>query len=156
MSTPLLATTAIGAGTGITNAIIQGNAAKSAAQTQAQAAQTAAAQQQAAIEKARQEAMPLYQQAQDTIARNQAQGQAALAPYAAQGQQGLTALSSFLGVPSGGTAAAAPAGATMPLSAVAGQPQGGGMVTLQAPNGQTQQVPASQAAFYLARGARRV
>jgi hypothetical protein len=164
------------------------------AKKQSDAAQTASAQQQQA-----------------------AQGQARLDPYAAQGAAGMTALSSFLGVPparGGANPALSPLAATpsqqasanafMPTAVanannpptggpvpagarpmnvygatgyvgpgtpnglpmqgpVTGAPRpavpqgpGPGMVTLRAPNGQTQQVPAAQAEYFVARGATRV
>lgn len=69
------------------------------AKKQAGAVKDAAAQQTAAGEAAQAAQTPLYTRALEIAQQQAAQGQARLDPYAQQGQAGLTALSSFLGVP---------------------------------------------------------
>jgi hypothetical protein len=149
------------------------------AHQQAKAAKKAAEQQQQGVREARAYAEPLYEQARSEMGQIFERGQAGLAPYAQQGTQGLYALSDFLGVPRAPVPAAAtgapgaaappvpwPAGRTRPPDApVVGQavprgtPAPGGQssyVTLRAPTGQTQPVPAEHVDYYLARGATRV
>src|SRR4029450_5746465 len=139
-----LALPLISAGTDIAGAIIGGKAAGKASQ-----------QQQAAVKQAQPQQAALYQQALQIAQQQAQQGQAALAPYASMGGQGLTALTSLLGV-------AAPPAASAPRLTTPGGPAANtlagapGMVLLRAPTGQTQAVPADQAAFFLARGATRV
>jgi hypothetical protein len=162
----------IGAGTQLYAAKKQGDAAKKAGE-----------QQQAGVKEARAYAEPLYNQARDQMGQVYQQSQAGLAPFAAQGTQGLYALSDFLGVPrapAGANTMTAPAptstappvatptftprpmppGATVVGSAV---PRGtvpaatqSSYVTLRAPTGEQQQVPAEHANYYLSRGATRV
>jgi hypothetical protein len=167
----------IGAGTQVAGSVIGSKAAKKASQQQQQAAQQAIAY-----------AEPRYQQALQ-IAQQQAElGRAGLQPFVNQGLQGLgagqgglTALTSFLGLPARANAGmAGTAGgmnrAGMPpsnpnaaafgnlaqgaLGAGAAMVPGGNLqrptVMLRAPTGQVQAVPADQADFYLARGAQRV
>jgi hypothetical protein len=149
----------------------------------AQAAQKASEQQQQAAKEAIAYAEPKYQQALQIAQQQAALGRAGLQPYTAQGQQGLTALSSLLGLPASASAGMAGAGgvnragmpppgaigAESPYTRVgAGGPPGiptGGVavprgtappVMLRAPTGQVQAVPADQAEFFLARGAQRV
>lgn len=109
---------------------MQAGAAKGAAKTQA-----------AAAEQARLLQQQMYQQTR-----------ADLSPYMQQGSQGLSALSSLLGV--GGIAPTSGLKPVPPPTAPA--PGAGGMVMLRAPTGQTQAVPAEQAEFFLSRGATRV
>jgi hypothetical protein len=156
------------AGASAYGAYKQGKAAKEASQQQVAASQQALAAQ-----------APLYQQALQIAQQQAEQGRAGLMPYAQQGGQGLTALSSFLGVPASAGGPGAGAGvnrAGMPppqnpnaaafgnlaqgaLGAGAALAPGGTLqkptVMLRAPTGQTQAVPADQAAFFLARGATR-
>jgi hypothetical protein len=170
----------LAAGGQIGGAAIGSKAAKKASEQQQQAAQQAIAY-----------AEPKYQQALQ-IAQQQAElGRAGLQPYNLQGQQGLqtgqqglTALTSLLGLPASANTGMAGAGgvnrAGMPppggipaleapyTRAGAGGPPGiptGGVavprgtaptVMLRAPTGQVQAVPADQADFYVARGAQRV
>jgi hypothetical protein len=147
----------------VTGLIIAGSAAASAyaAHKQSSAAKKAAEQQAASANRAIDLQREMYQQ-----------GRQDLTPYMQGGNQGLTALTSLLGVapPPG---AAPPMGAPMAAPGFPGtrpmppgaiptggaQPRPGGapgMVLLRAPTGQQQAVPADQAAFYLARGATRV
>jgi hypothetical protein len=153
----------IGAAASLGSAAISAHAAGKASDQQQQASKDALAAQ-----------GPLYQQAL-AIAQQQAQqGQARLDPYAQQGGAGLTALTSFLGVPvpkapnpaqglSAGTGGFGPGQQTYGAGSMLGQlatgqavPPPGGTVLLRAPNGQTQAVPADHADYYVARGATRV
>ena len=118
------------------------------------AAGKAADQQRAAIDQAIALQTPLYNQALTIAQEHEAQGRADLAPYAGAGAQGLTSLTSLLGLPSAPAPRAPVSAPTAPPTAPTGAP--GGMVLLRAPTGQTQAVPADQAAFYVARGATRV
>lgn len=89
-------------GTGTAIAIAAGVGAGASiygAKKQSAAAQTASQQQTAAAQEARAAQAPLYAQALQIAQQQAAQGQARLDPYAQQGGAGLTALSSFLGVP---------------------------------------------------------
>jgi hypothetical protein len=160
----------IGAGSQVAGSVIGSKAAKKASEQQQQAAQQAIAY-----------AEPKYQQALQIAQQQAALGRAGLQPYATQGQQGLTALSSLLGLPASANAGMAGAAggvnrAGMPppnpnaaafgnlaqggLAAGAAMMPGGNLqrptVMLRAPTGQVQAVPADQADFYLARGAQRV
>jgi len=103
-----------------------------------------------------------YGQALQIAQEQNALGRAGLQPFAAAGTQGMTALSSLLGLPAqagvGAPAMPAPvnrAGMAPPQMA-GGMGGAQGMVMLKAPTGQTQAVPATQVDFYLARGAQRV
>jgi hypothetical protein len=139
------------------------------AKKQAGAAKEAAKTQAAAAEQARLLQQQMYQQTR-----------ADLSPYMQGGSQGLSSLTSLLGVggvaPSSGLAPMAPPAApgqartptpgavytghqavprgSVPQSAYGAAP--GGTVLLRAPTGQIQPVPADQAEFFLARGATRV
>jgi hypothetical protein len=158
MPIPLLGYLAIAGGTTLVNWLTGRSAAK--------ASEKAATQQQEGVREARAYAEPLYQRAQDIAAQTYGQGSAALAPYAQQGTAGLTALSSFLGVPAARAAApGAPPRGPAPLAALGqtgppavppGMRGAPGVVRLRAPTGQVQAVPADQVAFFLARGATRV
>lgn len=114
----------VGTGTLITMAAIGAGASAGAsiygAHKQGQAAQTASQQQQAAAAAALARQTPLYSQALQIAQQQATQGQARLDPYAQQGGAGLTALSSFLGVPqpSGGAARSA---ALSPMAATPAQ-----------------------------------
>jgi hypothetical protein len=129
-------------GTGLTIALVAGAAASAGASIygahkQGEAAKTAGEQQQAAAKAAGAQQGPLYQRALDIAQQQAAQGQARLDPYAQQGGAGLTALSSFLGVPqpSAGAsaarnAAASPYAATpTQLASAASYTQGAGAQT---------------------------
>jgi hypothetical protein len=148
LKSPLGIMSLVGAGGDITGSLIN-----------ARAAEKASKQQQEAINRALAMQGPLYDRALAIAEQQHTQGRADLQPYATAGTQGVTALTALLGLP----AAAAPAAPRMtspggpalqPLSSVAGS--GGGMVQLRAPNGQTKQVPADQAQYFVARGATRV
>src|SRR5262252_3390165 len=110
---------------GVASSAIQAHAAGKAAQQQQQAADRALALQQ-----------QMYQQTRSD-----------LAPYMGAGNQGLTSLTSLLGV--GGGPQAGMSGPPPPL----GQ---GATVLLRAPDGTQQAVPAALAGHYLSRGATRV
>lgn len=176
-------------GTGTAIAIAAGVGAGASiygANKQAGAAKTASQQQQAAAQQALAQTNPLYPQALQIAQQQAAQGQARLDPYAQQGGAGLTALSSFLGVPppSAG-ASAAPSAALSPYAptpaqqasaqafaptavatspnpavrALAGPIQPGPYAAwpiLQAPDGSQRRVPPDQADRLIAAGARRV
>jgi hypothetical protein len=167
----------LAAGGQIGGAAIGSKAAKKASEQQQQAAQQAIAY-----------AEPKYQQALQIAQQQAALGRAGLQPYTLQGQQGLqtgqqglTALTSLLGLPASANAGmpgaasgvnragipppnpnAAAFGNLMQgaLGAGAALAPGGTLqkptVMLRAPTGQTQAVPADQAEFFLARGATRV
>src|SRR5262245_58243546 len=127
---------AIGAGAQVGSAIIG-----------AKAAGKAAKQQQQAVQQAMRYQEPLYQRAQQIAAEQAARGQAAFAPYAQAGTQGLTALTSLLGLPP------AP-GPVLGQPGFSAPPMPGATVLLRAPNGTQRAVPADQVAHYEARGAR--
>ena len=146
------------------------SAAKKAAEQQQQAAQEARQYLEPLYQQARAYAEPLYGQALQIAQEQNALGRAGLQPFASAGTQGMTALSSLLGLPQ--QAMASPSGAapvnragmapagylpsaqTMPRTGTL--PTQAPTVMLRAPNGQTQAVPADHVDFYLARGAQRV
>lgn len=81
----------------------------------------------------------------------QAQTEGAPPPFMAGGGTSMPTLNSMLVAPLPSQMGAAGAGGVrQPAQMTTGQPQ---MVTLRAPNGQTKQVPANQAAYYQSKGA---
>ena len=154
---PAIIPLAISAATSIAGGVIASKAAKKAAAIQSAAADKASA---------------FQAQANTDILGVQKQqyelGQQRMAPYAALGGQGMALL---MGTPQPGAAPApqntlggmmptgAPPqpGAPPPPGGMPPGPGGGGqMVTLQSPDGETRQVPADQAGFYMSKGARPV
>ena len=128
------------------------------AHKQSQAAKKAAEQQQQASNQALALQGQMYQQ-----------GRADRLPYMQQGGQGLTALTSLMGLPPSpapGPTMGFPGPGQIPQYPGPGAPGqavprmpgtgGGGTVMLRAPTGQTQAVPAEAVQFYLSRGATRV
>lgn len=149
---------AISAGENLAGAAIASNAAKSAAATQSASADKAIALQNSAL-----------QQEQAFNAQQLALAQGRSQPYINAGQGALSRLGQgtsqpvtnpgAYSMPSGGGGAlsglgAAPAGYYGQTTAAPAVPQGGAMITVQAPTGQTKQVPASEAQHWTFLGAK--
>lgn len=98
----------------------------------------------------------------DTLAADKAnyaqyvQSEGQKAPYRAAGQGATQTISHLLGLPDVTIAPPPPAPAYLSPSTSTSAPQGTGLVTLRAPNGQTKQVPQAQADYYLSKGAQKV
>ncbi len=153
--------TAIGLGLGATGQVIGAKAANHAADTQAKAAQEAL--DFAKAQKAKQEAAyapfgALGQQAVGMLPglARQAPTQGPPAPYTTQPRATAPMPQQPQGAPMsmmGGVGAMAPA---MGGQMAPGQPMQQPMVTLAAPDGSQKQVPASQAPYFISRGAEQV
>lgn len=138
MPAAILIPSLIGAGASVAGAALASNASKSAADTQAQSAQ----------------------KAQDYTNANFQQQQQNFAPYQAMGQKSLGFLGGATATPTGSQA---PGFSGQTLGQMANpstssqtptQPQTGQMVTIQAPDGTTKQMPMAQAQLFLSRGAK--
>lgn len=144
-----LITGAIGAGTAIAGAKIQSGAAKNAAKLQSASADKALAVNQGVYRDQQALMNPYVQGGQDAYARLFSQQfgtpyQPQQAPQAPTGPQARP----LGGGPMGPVAGARP---TPFQQAMDGQPAGG-MVTIQAPTGETRQVPREQAQMFVSRG----
>lgn len=129
-----LITAGASAGAGVYGAHKAASAAQGAAKTQSQAANAAAARTQAATQQALSMSSMLNQQ-----------GQEGLEPYAALGRGAGAALGHGLGLPS------QPPPQTMAGMLPQAQPR---MITIQAPNGQTKQLPENVARAFIQQGAK--
>lgn len=134
----------IGAGASLAGAKVASNASKNAARTQQQAGQQALQAQQQSYQQQRQDFAPYQQAGQQALGRLQGMaGQPAAQPAVGQLGNGPMRQASPMGLIA---QAAAPMGGMLS--------QGGGMVTVQAPDGSTRQMPQALAQQFVQKGAR--